>query len=63
MKTMNRLLVMFIIVLTAAGCTKKESKESTHRIDNGTRNVVEATSDVMRDVVKGVNDAVYGSKK
>lgn len=66
MKHIEYLLVVCVVAAALAGCStpKKESKVSTESsVLEAGREVVEKTSDVIRDGVEAVNNAVYGEKK
>ena len=61
-KVLRWLLVMVVVV--AAGCGKEETKVSAENsVVEGARSVVRASGDALRSAAKGVNDAVYGSRK
>lgn len=63
MKRTQKWILLGMIFLVY-GCTKEESKVSVdNSVVEGTRSVVNATGDALRNVVKGVNDAVYGGQK
>lgn len=52
---------MVVFVLITVGCGKDKPKVSADSsVVEGAKTVVNAAGDALRNVVKGVNDAVYG---
>lgn len=60
----NQEWMLVVAVLFVFGCAKEESHVTAESsVVEEARSVVNVTGDALRNVVKGVNDAVYGGQK
>ena len=58
-KTFFILAAVCVLALVSVGCTKKEQQRAQERTSDAVNDAFDATTDVLRNVASGVNNAVY----
>ena len=59
MKKAVTLIVLGVAVFTLAQCTKQEERRTQERTTGAVDDAFTFTTDALRNVAEGVNDAVY----
>jgi len=59
MKKTATLIALGVVVFTLAQCTKQEQQNTQKRTTDAVDDAYTFTTDALRNVAEGVNDAVY----
>lgn len=52
-------LVLCLCVCLGLGCSKKDNEKAAQNTENAVRKAYDKITGVLKDVVEGINDAVY----
>ena len=58
-KALLMMVAVCALVLSSIQCKKEEQQRAKDRTENTLNNAFDATTDVLRNVASGINNAVY----